>query len=234
MKQAFNQELFAEPGYNQIQYHEYGKFSGGILPRNDPIRHKNRSIESLFSYNKENIWTKKWMLRRLFRILPKMRDIACSRLAKLGLDEEYIALSIRRGDKSIEFELDTSLQPYIDKAETAVRTHFGGIVPKIFVASDDCSVMKDIRELRPTWEFVGECDNATEDNGFVIAETLHWSLEQTDKHYEKFITEMIALASAKYFIGISNTNVALFVYFMRHVDATDDTWEFVDGDKIPH
>eukprot|EP00551_Chaetoceros_affinis_P014545 CAMPEP_0203703576 /NCGR_PEP_ID=MMETSP0091-20130426/43669_1 /ASSEMBLY_ACC=CAM_ASM_001089 /TAXON_ID=426623 /ORGANISM="Chaetoceros affinis, Strain CCMP159" /LENGTH=389 /DNA_ID=CAMNT_0050578279 /DNA_START=333 /DNA_END=1502 /DNA_ORIENTATION=- len=234
VQKAFNQHLFAEPGYHQIQYHEYGKFSGGILPRNDPIRHKKRDIESLYSYGKDNIWTKKWMLRRLFRILPKMRDTACTRLKNHGLNEKYIAMSIRRGDKALEFELASSLQPYIDKAEIAIRTHFGGTPPKIFVASDDCSVMQEVRDLRPTWTFVGECDNASEDNGFVIAETKHWSVEQTDKHYEKFITEMIALASASYFIGISNTNVALFVYFMRHFDATDDTWIFVDGDKIPH
>ncbi len=163
-----------------------------------------------------------------------MRDTACTRLKNHGLQEEYMAMSVRRGDKAIEYELITTLQPYIDKAEIAIRTHFGGKVPKIFVASDDCSVMQEMRDLRPEWTFVGECDNATEDNGFVIAETKHWSLEQTDKHYEKFITEMIALASAKYFIGVSNTNVALFVYFMRHFDATDDTWVFIDGDKIPH
>jgi hypothetical protein len=41
---------------------------------------------------------------------------------------------------------------------------------------------------------------------------------------------MIALASTKYFIGISNTNVALWVYFMRHFDEDDDSWAFVDND----
>jgi hypothetical protein len=235
VEDAFRHHKFAEPGYHQIQYHEYGKFSGGLLPRDDPIRNKVRDIQSLFLYEKESIWMKKMMMRRLFRILPKLRDLSCARLSKLGLQEEYMAMSVRRGDKSIEFELETSLQPYIDKAEIAIRTHFGGKAPKIFVASDDCSIMSDIRTLRPHWEFVGECDNATEDNGFVIAETKHWTLEQTDKHYEKFVTEMIALASAKYFIGVSNTNVALFVYFMRGFEASDDTWQFIDEDeKIPH
>ncbi len=143
-------------------------------------------------------------------------------------------MSIRRGDKVLEYELDSSLQPYIDKAEVGIETHFGGVPPTIFVASDDCSVMQEVRELRPTWTFVGECDNASEANGFVIAETKTWTVEQTDQHYEKFLTEMIALASAKYFIGISNTNVALWVYFMRHFDATDDSWIFVDGEFIPH
>ena len=234
VKHAFKHHMFADPGYHQIQYHEFGKFSGGILDRDDPIRHQKRDIESLYLYNKDSIWTKKWIMRRLFRILPKLRDEACGRLGKMGLEQEFIGMSVRRGDKSLEFELDTTLQPYIDKAEIAIKTHFNNIAPKIFVASDDCSVMQELRDLRPEWVFVGECDNATESNGFVIAETKKWTLEQTDNHYEKFVTEMIALASAKYFIGISNTNVALWVYFMRDFSASDDTWAFVDGDKLPH
>ncbi len=235
VKKAFEESKFAEPGYNQIQFHEFGKFSGGILDRDDPVRHTLRDIEALYIYNKDNIWIKKYMIRRMFRILPMLRENACARLKKLGLDEEYLAMSIRRGDKSLEYELDTTLQPYMDKAEIAIRTHFDGRVPTIFVASDDCGVMVEVRELRPDWRFVGECDNASESNGFVIAETKQWTTVQTDQHYEKFVTEMIALASAKYFIGISTTNVALWVYFMRHFEATDDSWAFVDNnDMIPH
>ena len=234
VEKAFEKSNFAEPGYNQIQYHEFGKFSGGILDRYDPLRHQVRDIETLHLYSKDNIWVKKYLLRRMFRILPVLRQTACKRLKNLGLDEEYMAMSIRRGDKSLEYELDSTLQPYIDKAEIGIKTHFNGKPPTIFVASDDCGVMKEVRELRPEWRFVGECDNASESNGFVIAETKTWTYEQTDSHYEKFVTEMIALASAKYFIGISNTNVALWVYFMRHFDATDDSWAFVDRDMLPH
>lgn len=234
VKWAFRWQKFLEPGYHQIQYHEYGKFSGGILPRDDPTRFKNRDIQSLYSYDKDSIWTKKWVLRRLFRILPRLRNTACSRLSAHGLQEEYMVMSVRRGDKALEYEIESSLQPYIDQAEIGVQTHFDGIVPTIFVASDDCSVMKELRELRPEWKFVGECDNASEASGFVIAEMKKWTLAETDSHYEKFITEMIAMASAKYFIGVSTTNVSLWVYFMRHFDAADDTWWFVDSDKIPH
>ena len=124
------------------------------------------------------------MLRLVFRILPKMRDMSCERLSKLDLQEEYIAMSVRRGDKSLEFELDSSLQPYIDKAEIAIQSHFEGRMPTIIVASDDCSVMQELRELKPEFIFVGECDNANQSNGFVIAETKHWTLEETDNHYQ--------------------------------------------------
>jgi len=234
VKWAMKFHKFVEPDYFQINYHEYGRFNAGLLPIDDPLRHKRRDLQSLFVYDKDNIWVKKYMMRRLFRILPRMRDIACSRLSNYGLDEEYLALSIRRGDKELEVELVSSLQPYIDEAEVAIKTHFGGKVPKIFVASDDCSVMDDIRKVRPGWEFVGECDNATEQNGFILKSARHWTEEQTDKHYEKFVTEMIAMASAKYFVGVSTTNVSFWIYFMRHMDAHDDTWVFVDSDLVPY
>lgn len=234
VKDAMRYHKFLDPDYFQIQYHEYGRFSGGLLPLDDPIRHKTRDIQSLFLYEKDNIIIKKIMMRRLFRILPEMRDIACKRLNDYGLNEEYLALSVRRGDKELEYELESSLQPYIDKAEVAINTHFDGIPPVIFVASDDCSVMKEIRELRKDWKFVGECDNASEQNGFILSSAKKWTEEQTDRHYEKFITEMIAMASAKCFIGVATTNVSYWIYFMRHINAKDDTWVFVDTDQYPH
>ena len=234
VKKATNHEWFISPTYHQIQYHEFGRRSGGLTTFDNPIRHKIRSLEYLELWDMDNIHLKKLMMRRLFRILPEMRNIACSRLSATGLQDEYIAMSVRRGDKALEFEIESSLQPYVDKAEIAIRTHFGGVTPTIFVASDDCSVMQELREFRPNWTFVGECDHATEDNGFVIADMKTWSLEQTDRHYEKFITEMIAMASAKYFIGVSTTNVSYWIYYMRHYNAEDDTFVFVDTDKAVH
>ena len=230
---AMKKHKFIEPDYFQIAYHTFGKHNGGLRLVDDPLRHELKNIESLSIYEKDNIWTKKWMLRRLFRLLPHIRNVACSKLSALGLEEEFIALSVRRGDKELEYELESSLQPYIDKAEIAVESHFGGKVPMIFVASDDCSVMGDIRKLRPQWVFVGECDNASEENGFILSSMKKWTETQTDQHFEKFITEMIAMASAKYFIGVSTTNVSFWIYFMRHMEAEDDTWTFVDTDLYP-
>jgi len=234
VRKAHRDHTLINPSYHQIQSHEFGKHSGGLTAIEKPVRHKKRTIESLNLYDKDTIWLKKNFMRRLFRILPQMRQIACSRLSAHGLQEEYIVMSVRRGDKALEYELESSLQPYIDKAEQAMKTHFGGLLPPIFVASDDCSVMQELRTLRPHWRFVGECDNATEDNGFVIADMKNWSLEQTDRHYEKFITEMIAMASGRVWIGVSTTNVSFWVYFMRDYDAGDDTFLFVDTDQAIH
>lgn len=210
---------------------EYGRFSSGLAMIDSDVRHKKRSLEILKLYNMDNILIKKHFLHRFFRILPDLRNLACDRLSALDLEDEYMTLSVRRGDKALEFDIETSLMPYIEKAEIAIQTHFSGVPPTIFVASDDCSVMQEFRELRPEWRFVGECDNASEDTGFVIADMKTWTAEQTDRHYEKFVSEMIAMASAKYFIGVSTTNVTYWIYFMRHANARDDTFVLIDADE---
>lgn len=218
--------------YHQIQFHEYGKKSGGLQQQDYPGRHKIRDIQPLQLWEKDNIWLKKHMLRRLFRIRAEERNRSCARLISHGLTDDYIAMSVRRGDKALEYELESSMQPYIDLAENAINTHFKGKVPNFFVASDDCTVLDDLRSLRPSWKFISECDKLQNDaqNGFVIEEMKYWTLEQTDQHYYKFITELIAMASAKYWIGVSTTNVSLFLYWMRGYDQGDDTWAFVDTD----
>jgi len=223
-----------EPNYHQIQFHEYGKRSGGLQKEDYPDRHKKRNIEYLGLWDKDNIWLKKHVMRRMLRILPERRREACTRLKQHGLDDKFIALSVRRGDKVLEYAVESSMQPYIDSVETAVRTHFKGRVPTIFVASDDCSVMKELRELRKHWNFVSECDKLNS-HGFVISEMKHWTLQETDDHYNKFLTELIAMATASFWIGVSTTNVSLFVYFMRHYDQSDDSWVFVDApDQFVH
>ena len=173
-------------------------------------------------------------MRRLLRILPERRTEACSRLKQHGLDEKFIAMSVRGGDKAIEYELESSMQPYIDEAEKAIKSHFNGRAPTVFVASDDCSVMKDLRDLRRHWNFVSECDKM-DSHGFFISEIKHWTLQETDDHYNKFLTELIAMASATYWIGVATTNVSLFVYFMRAYEQGDDSWVFVDApDQFVH
>ena len=224
----FNEVI--EPHYHDIAHQMYGQHSGGIKELNYPDRFFKWDIKSLGLYGKNVIWLKKYMLRRMIRLLPERRTVSCKRLDNLGLHEEYIAMSIRRGDKAIEFELVETVQPYIEKAELAIQNHFGGILPKIFVASDDCAVMDEFRQAKPDWNFVSECDNASESNGFVIEDMEKWTLEQTDAHYQKFFSELIAMASAKYFIGVPTTNVAIMVYFMRSYYAADDTWTFVGED----
>ena len=178
------------------------------------------SIENLFYTQMEGHRLKRTMMKRMWRFLPRFRRSACSGLANLlPTSEDYIALSIRRGDKTLEGVTYLNMTTYIDEAQKAIGTHFDGRVPTFFVATDDCSALDELRALRPAWTFVSECDITTKDSsdlhGFALQDMKDWSLQQTDAHYNKFFVELIGLASGKYFIGTAFTNVSWWVWFMR-------------------
>jgi predicted nuclease of predicted toxin-antitoxin system len=174
------------------------------------------NITSLNYMNIESTILKKVMLRRMWRLLPQVRDDSCTSLEGHGLEDEYMAFSVRRGDKDTEGFEFTKPEDYIVAAEQARDRHFGGQMPRIFVATDDCAVMGELRQLRPSWFFTSECDR-TDDNthGFVLSEMKKWTLAQTDEHYRKFFVELLGLAGAKFYIGVSYTNVAWWAAYMR-------------------
>eukprot|EP00547_Thalassionema_nitzschioides_P007351 CAMPEP_0194210584 /NCGR_PEP_ID=MMETSP0156-20130528/8765_1 /TAXON_ID=33649 /ORGANISM="Thalassionema nitzschioides, Strain L26-B" /LENGTH=344 /DNA_ID=CAMNT_0038937947 /DNA_START=146 /DNA_END=1180 /DNA_ORIENTATION=+ len=173
------------------------------------------NITSLSYHNLESTILKKVMLDRMWRLQPHVRDGACQSLESHGLKDEYMAFSVRRGDKGTEGFNFTKPEEYIEAAEQKVIEHFGGVVPKIFVAADDCESLKEFRALRPDWVFESECDQSAGHNGFILAEMKQWTLEETDEHYRKFFVELIGLAGAKFYIGVAYTNVAWWVTYMR-------------------
>ena len=178
---------------------------------------KESSLPRLGYHKMENHMLKKIFLRRLWRPLPHIRHETCSRLAEYPLEDDYIAMSVRRGDKqSIEHRTLATAQQYIDMAHRAIIDQFDGRVPNFFVATDDCSVMQEFRDLRPTWVFVSECDHQGDDeHGFALNDVSGWSKEFTDAHFKKFFVELYGLAISKVFIGWSFTNVSWWTYFMR-------------------
>mmetsp|Transcript_924 Transcript_924/g.1320 ORF Transcript_924/g.1320 Transcript_924/m.1320 type:complete len:480 (-) Transcript_924:281-1720(-) len=173
-------------------------------------------------FNIEGHALKRAMIRRLWRPLPEVRESTCKSLEHHDLGDEYMAFSVRRGDKTIEKFAYTNLTDYID----AAKQHFHRfpsyskpphIVPKIFVATDDCSVMKEFRSLEPTWNFISECDEQRHsvDSGFALSDAKNWGKEKQAAHFDKFFVEVYALTTAKVFIGVAYTNVSWWVFFLR-------------------
>mmetsp|Transcript_15806 Transcript_15806/g.24268 ORF Transcript_15806/g.24268 Transcript_15806/m.24268 type:complete len:391 (+) Transcript_15806:93-1265(+) len=180
------------------------------------------NIDSLNYPNIEGHNLKYVMLRRMWRPLPHIRDQTCTSLGDHVQGDEFMTFSVRRGDKGTENFAFATPQQYIDMAEKAIRSHFGGQVPTIFVATDDCTIMEEFREMRPTWKFVSECDKeqTVGHSGFALGDMKQWSQKDTDAHYAKFFVELYAMATAKYFIGVWYTNVSWWAYFMREADRT--------------
>jgi hypothetical protein len=204
----------------------------GNVARNMEKRRVYKDMQTVMGYeNIDGHDLKKIILQRMWRPLPHVRHAACSTMEQLELNKEYLAFSVRRGDKTLEKVSFTPLQKYTDAAERVIQNHFHGVAPTIFVATDDCSVMSKFRELRSDWKFVSVCDLSTNiqgTRGYHARNMSSWTIQETDAHYQKFFAEVFALSSAKYFLGVSYTNVAWWVFFMR-----PNRWSFelIDFDQ---
>ena len=170
----------------------------------------------------------------MWRPLSLVRNLACMALEQHhGLsNNDYMAFSVRQRDKhTVEHFIYPTADAYITAATRAIETCFGGVVPKIFVATDNCAVMREFQTLQPTWNFVGECDlvKNSADHGFALTNMKEWSEEHTDQHYEKFMAELFGLAIAKHVVGVTYTNVSWWVLFMQ---GSLERLEFVDNHNL--
>lgn len=181
------------------------------------IENTIHSIEKLGYDHVEGHDLKRDMLRRLWRPLPQVRDASCSKLEGYIQGEEYLALSIRQGDKATEGFAFATMPEYIDQVEEVVPTHFGGKVPLIFVATDDCGPLRELKNMRPDWRIVSECDRVDQ-HGFVVQDHAKWSKSDLDEHYGKFFVELFAMAGAKVWIGVAYSNVS-WVSFVQPVSS---------------
>jgi hypothetical protein len=173
----------------------------------------------MIGYASEAHQLKRVFIRRMWRLLPLYRESTCKSLLDYDLGGvEFMAFSVRRGDKGMEGFVFTPLSEYIEAAEDQ-KKEFGGIVPKIFVATDDCRVMNEFRDLRPDWVFVSECDKDQKQQqsitGFVLGEVHQWDKDTEDAHFRKFFVEIYALVISKVYVGVGYTNVAWWIFFLR-------------------
>jgi len=168
---------------------------------------------------------KRDFLRRMWHLRPYYRNETCHSLREhniLPYQGDFIAYSVRRGDKDTEGFKFPKMREYIHETERVLPGMYPNVtdpIPNIFVATDDCSVMKRLQELKPTWNFQSQCYNATEEDdiqdGYDIKHIPDWSYQQREAHFKKFFVELYALSLSKVYIGVAYTNVAWFSYFLR-------------------
>lgn len=176
---------------------------------------------------------KRYFLKRIWRPLPHVREAACIRMERLlNGSQDYIAFSIRQGDKTSEGMAFATMQQYIDKAEEILGADRPSM-PLVFVATDECKAIPELQALRPTWTFVSACDFDQDKNehGYDVFENAKWSSDEIQQHYSKFFVELFAMASAKIFIGVWYTNVSWWVYFMR---PTGDDFHLLETPGMNH
>lgn len=163
----------------------------------------NRRVENSFNtilklnyLRVEGHELKRNILQRLWRPLPAVRDATCSILQDYLHGDEYIALLISNNVR-------VPMKKYIDKIEETTPIHFGTRVPlfPVFVVTEDCSAVQELRRIRPMWMFVSQCDH-----GASAVEP--GSKAEMDQIFSRMFVDLFAMAGAKVWIGVANSDLS--------------------------
>lgn len=192
MRRIFWQTTWNDERLRRVERHEYDFTNVTTFGYSHPDPHVN------------GISLKRDFIRRLWQLKPEIRESTCQSLQNDHhnlLQKDYIAFSVRRGDKASEGFRFPSMLEYIHAAEPIIEAN--GVENKtIFVATDDCKVLNELRHMRPDWDFESQCDylqDNTNNEGFVLTKLNHLTSTQRDAHFQKFFTEIYALAMSKVF-----------------------------------
>eukprot|EP00547_Thalassionema_nitzschioides_P001347 CAMPEP_0194200370 /NCGR_PEP_ID=MMETSP0156-20130528/1002_1 /TAXON_ID=33649 /ORGANISM="Thalassionema nitzschioides, Strain L26-B" /LENGTH=412 /DNA_ID=CAMNT_0038925355 /DNA_START=24 /DNA_END=1262 /DNA_ORIENTATION=- len=209
-------EALKEGRYRERIWKEY--WENRVLRRVEGANYNYRTSFWSHPDTVDGVSLKRRFLRHLWHLRPQYRETTCQALKEKDIfDTDYIGLSIRRGDKTKEHFKFPSMDEYIQAAEPLIPSVFTqGQTPKLFVATDDCSVISILRSARPNWIFVSQCDQlAQQQMGYDINEIPTLDETQKEEHFRKFFIELYALALSKVYIGVGYTNVAWFAYMMK-------------------
>ncbi len=121
-------------------------------------------------------------------------------VAPLNLPKEYVAIHVRRGDKATEIQ-HTPIQAYMEK--------LGGKYHNLFVASDDYSVVEEVRKLYPDQQVWTLCTPA--ERGYDQAKADAESPEEKEKNRIVLFATMEVLNRATKFVGTYSSNMGMFM-----------------------
>lgn len=143
----------------------------------------------------------------------------------------YIGIHVRRGDKIRKEAKEIPLQRYITNIEQIYRKH-KQISKKIFVASDDYTVIHQLRTLKPNWNFVSLYDSHTESirkMGHFQGQFNRLSKAQKLNETRLLLCELQMLIDAQYVLCGMSSNICRLVQILRYqnvstVISMDRTW----------
>lgn len=121
-------------------------------------------------------------------------------IAPLNLPKEYAAIHVRRGDKATEVQ-HTPVQDYMDKLGDGCRN--------LFVATDDYSVVEEIRELYPEWVIWTLC--TTSERGYMQSAADKESVEEKERNMITLFATIEVLNNATKFVGTYSSNIGMFM-----------------------
>jgi len=176
----------------------------------------------------QGLTAKQELVRKVIRYRAWVGNSICSRFSALGLRPDYIAITVRRGDKVLEVRAGHAVAAPISWYVQIIEHLSGEDVPQVFVATDDASSVQELRDYRPRWEILSV--SPANETGFVLNELRTLSASNIKEQQLKHFLELHALANARYFVGTQTTTVTKMGQILRR-DKADNTTIIVEDFK---
>lgn len=185
-----------------------------IKMRSKEFIEKHENIRNDYSLN----------LKRILRFNLKTNNYIQNEKNKLNLPEDYIAVHIRRGDKIVSCEMkEINLDEYVSAIkEKRYVSH------NVFIATDDVSVVDNLKSVLTIDGFHVYCNAAVVQNGFDES-----SFNNKDKQTRymdtlNMLLDMDIMIHSLFFIGTYSSNVSrivpLYVGFENSL-SLDENWK---------
>ncbi len=126
------------------------------------------------------------------------------RIAQQDLPNAYVAIHVRRGDKTLEAE-HTSLGIYLDKVKEHSRCR------NIFVATDDYTVFEELTDNYPDYQFYTNTPAAN--RGYDQRTFEHCSEEWRKNELLDLFATVEIMCRSELFVGTMSSNIGMYMYW---------------------
>ncbi|WP_161798964.1 hypothetical protein [Caenimonas sp. SL110] len=165
------------------------------IAANDFLKDRQALIEVLWRYNAQTLREVR-QIKEQANLLPE--------------SSSYFAICVRRGDKLMEHGY-VGVQRYVQ----AIAQHAGSL-RTLFLATDDASVVDEVRKALPDFNVLTLTDPASK--GYVHRDFSSLPASERRRQTLRFFAQLELMRDARFFIGSRTTNVSWMANALRGGD----------------
>ena len=166
--------------------------------------------------------------KQMYRLNNNTMNHLKQRIGDLRLPDNYIGVHIRRGDKITSKEMQ---KIHLDKYVNTI-INYKGISTNIYIATDDTSIINDIKGKLCTHGFNLFYNSKNNSQGFNEADFNHSSKQARQEETLNVLLDMEVLIHSAFFIGTYTSNLSRVVPFFLGLDkciSLDNDWNIINS-----
>lgn len=166
--------------------------------------------------------------KQMYILNNNTKEYLKQRIDSLRLPNKYIGVHIRRGDKITSKEMqEIRLDSYIN---TIIK--YNSISPNVYVATDDISIMEDMKTKLSLYGFNIFYNNQNKSQGFNESDFNHADRQTRYEETINVLLDMEVLIHSNFFIGTYTSNLSRVVPFflgLKKCVSLDNDWNIINS-----